>query len=34
VIRYRTKIVQQRVSEIARLGNALQDAPEAIVGDL
>jgi transposase len=26
VIRYRTKIVQQRVSEIARLGNTLQDA--------
>ena len=26
VIRYRTKIVQQRVSEIARLGNVLQDA--------
>jgi hypothetical protein len=26
VVRYRTKIVQQRVSEIARLGNTLQDA--------
>jgi transposase len=26
VIRYRTKIVQQRVSEIARLGGTLQDA--------
>src|SRR6266851_169467 len=26
VFRYRTKIVQQRVSEIARLGNVLQDA--------
>jgi hypothetical protein len=25
VVRYRTKIVQQRTSEIARLGNALQD---------
>ena len=26
VVRYRAKIVQQRVSEIARLGNVLQDA--------
>jgi transposase len=26
VVRYRTKIVQQRVSEIARLGSTLQDA--------
>jgi len=26
VVRYRTKVVQQRVSEIARLGNTLQDA--------
>lgn len=26
VIRYRTKVAQQRVSEIARLGNVLQDA--------
>src|SRR6516225_4643418 len=26
VIRYRTKVVRQRVSEIARLGNTLQDA--------
>jgi len=26
VIRYRTKVTQQRVSEIARLGNVLQDA--------
>jgi transposase len=26
VVRYRTKIVRQRVSEIARLGNTLQDA--------
>jgi transposase len=26
VVRYRTKIVQQRTSEIARLGNVLQDA--------
>ncbi len=26
VVRYRTKIAQQRVSEIARLGNTLQDA--------
>src|SRR5256884_3212017 len=26
LVRYRTKIVQQRVSEIARLGNTLQDA--------
>ena len=26
VVRYRAKIVQQRVSEIARLGNTLQDA--------
>jgi transposase len=26
VIRYRAKIAQQRVSEIARLGNVLQDA--------
>jgi len=26
VIRYRTKIVQQRVSEVARLGGTLQDA--------
>ena len=26
VLRYRTKVAQQRVSEIARLGNVLQDA--------
>ncbi len=26
VVRYRTKVAQQRVSEIARLGNVLQDA--------
>jgi hypothetical protein len=26
LIRYRTKVAQQRVSEIARLGNVLQDA--------
>ena len=26
VFRYRTKVAQQRVSEIARLGNVLQDA--------